>query len=294
MDRKRWWNACALGVCLVVASCSGGSGTGGDSLGGEDGGGDAPPVPDGATVGFLETPLTSDDSFVLHGTLPVPARTFPRVDGLAPFTILDFDGVPLPTQLEVVSRYPRPSDGADVVELLARVRRDPSLAPGTYARYEVVLDPHAPDATAGPGAPGALDLLQGPQLVRPSVAALLADPRSIEIVAYDCFGNRYDLAPLDGTGVMRRERYGVAQTELRSYGNLDPSPPVAGPSGTLPHLLGVHAYISTFADEEFLGLDLRFHNGHSGRDPSTEADGAVPGRIAPDPVICLFRVRRVT
>lgn len=269
MESGVWWRGIALGACTVLGACAGGAGEG-SSFGGEDGGGFAPPLPDGATVGFLETPLPNDDAFVLHGTLPVPPRTFPRADGQDPFTVLDYDGTPLPTQTEVVTRYPHPDDGADVVEVIARVQRDPALGSSTYARYEVVQQPRSP--LPAPGTADVGDLVNATADLPASLTGLLSDPLAIEIIAYDCFGNAYAFAPLDGSGWMRLERYGVAQTELRVYDNLRPAPSVSGPSGTLPHFLGAHAYLSTFSGEEFARLDLRLHNGHSGRDGATDQD----------------------
>ena len=72
--------------------------------------------------------------------------------------------------------------------------------------------------------------------------------------------------PLDGTSSYRLVRYGRVHTELRSYQNLRPTAPSSGPTGTLHHMFGVHAYTSTFGGDEVIGLDLRFHNGHSGVD----------------------------
>jgi hypothetical protein len=63
--------------------------------------------------------------FVLQATLPVPTGTHPRPDGLVGLAILDGAGAPLQTQLDAVSRYPRPEDGADVVEIAASVDAPP-------------------------------------------------------------------------------------------------------------------------------------------------------------------------
>ncbi|MEQ1867621.1 MAG: hypothetical protein ABL996_23595, partial [Micropepsaceae bacterium] len=83
----------------------------------------------------------------------VPPNTYPRGDGKNPFVVLNWDGTPLTTQTEIVSRYAAPSEGADVVEVTARVERDPGLAAGTKMHYEVRYAPHAM-----PPGPGAADL----------------------------------------------------------------------------------------------------------------------------------------
>jgi hypothetical protein len=53
-------------------------------------------------------------------------------------------------------------------------------------------------------------------------------------------------------------------SQLRVYQTMLPEPPVTGPQGTLPHLFGVHSYVSVFAGRPYIGLDLRFNNAQSG------------------------------
>jgi hypothetical protein len=270
--------ALALALCAgaALAACGSGSsgfsgppqgpfGGGGPSFG-EDGGDPAPPLSTGATVTWLETQLAGLDTFVLRGTIPVTPGTYPRSDGLQPFTIYDFDGTPLETQTEVVSRFANAADGADVVEVVARVRKDPLLAADDYARYRVRQSPRP----AGPvaGTPGIEDL-NAPQVTTPNVQTLLANATGIEIATYDVYGNKYVCHPLDGSGSKRLLRHGRVQSTLRVYQDMVP---VSPNSTTLPHLFGVHAYISTIRGDDLIGLDLRFHNGHSGNDSSTAMD----------------------
>jgi len=240
-----------------------------DTCQGEDGGPPAPPGIQGSVVARLRTSAFNTYPFVLRGTLPVPPHTFPRPDGKDPFVVLDWDGSPALTQTEIVSRYANPAEGADVVEILATVGRDPGLAVGTLLDYDVVLAPHA-----APADPGTVDLrdLGATQPLTSETLALLADPAAIEIRAYDCFGNLYVSRPLDGTGGFKLMRHGPVQTELRVYQVMRPEPFVGGAAGTLPHLLGVHAYLSTFSGQNVIGLDLRFNNGHSGRDTTSNLD----------------------
>ncbi len=217
-------------------------------------------------VAVLETRAPILDEFVLRGTIPVPPRTFPRPDGRAPLTVLDWDGTPLVTQTEIVSRYARESDGADVVEVIARVRRDPAITAGTPLRYTVVR--------GGPF----MDPEETTQGLPESVLALLRDPAAIEIATYDCFGNKYISRPLNGAGTARFVRKGPVHTELRVYQDMVPRFRVDGPTGTLPHFFGVHAYISAFQGSQNLGLDLRFHNGHDGHDDDSALDDPL-GRV---------------
>jgi len=238
---------------------------------GEDGGGGAPPAAEGQNVAWLETtaPDPSIDSFILRGTVPVPPGTYPRTDGKDPFVVLDWNGTPLVTQTEIVSRYADESKGADVVEVLAKVHRAPGAAGGAQVRYAVVLSPTT--ALAGPGTVDVGDLL-ATSAVPASVQAMLADPQGLEIALFDCFGNKYACHPLDGTGTLSLKKRGRVTTELCVYQMMTPAPVVTGPSGTLPHALGVHAYISTLTGQEILGLSLRFNNGGSGRNTGSSLD----------------------
>ncbi|NOT30687.1 MAG: hypothetical protein HOP15_09605 [Planctomycetes bacterium] len=211
------------------------------------------------TVAVLETRAPDVSRFLLRATVPLPPGIFPRADGQNPLTVLDFDGAPLRTQIELVSRYPAEADGADVVEVLAQVRRDPALAPGALAQYAVIAR-----AQAGPLPHGAVEPL--PDVVR----ALLQDPSGIEIAAWDCFGNQYVSRPFDGSGARAELRGGPLQSEARVYQDMLPVNPVKG--STLPHFLGVHAYLSLFRGTKQIGLDLRFHNAHDGHDTTSERD----------------------
>jgi hypothetical protein len=99
-------------------------------------------------------------------------------------------------QVETVSLYAVDADGADVVEILARVRRDPAVTAGTRVRYSVSFAPHADNAA--PGAAGVEDLSAGATDVPPNVSSFLANPANIVISATDVFGNDYTTRPLDG------------------------------------------------------------------------------------------------
>jgi hypothetical protein len=266
----------ALGALIASAAACSGSSLGEDEPNGarppsvgEDGGEAAPALSNGETVTFLTTKLIDLDTFILRGNIPVPPGTFPRPDGLLPFTIHDYDGTPLETQTEIVSRYADEADGADVVEVLARVRADPALSIYSQAEYEVRQSPRP--APPAPGTPDLTDLAT-PLNLPANVAGLFADPTSIEIATYDCFGNKYVSHPLDGTGTFKLVRHGRVQSELSVYQTMLPVTPDAGPSGTLPHFFGVHAYVSTIRGDDLLGLDLRFNNGHSGNDDTTTDD----------------------
>jgi len=207
-------------------------------------------------VAVLETRRPSVIEFLLRGTLPVPRGTFPRPDGLNPFTILDYDGRPLVTQVEIVSRYTREEDGADVVELLARVHRDPALAPKAPARYSVVLfHPNPPEFDALDPVPQEVD-------------DLILDPNALEVATYDCFGNRYVSRPFTISNRVILH-HGPVHAEARTYQNMTAR---VGAPRALPHFFGVHAYVSWSRESSSVGLELRFHNAHDGHDTTSALD----------------------
>jgi hypothetical protein len=216
-----------------------------------------PQEPRRRIVGVLETHAPGVEEFLLRGTLPVPRGTFPAADGAA-LTVIDYDGTPLATQVESVSSYSDADDGADVVELLARVRRDPGLEAGVPSRFAVALlrQVQAPPAPPAP--------------VPEEVRELLLAPRGLEITSYDCFGNKYVSRPFGLLSPFTVLRRGPVQAEVRVHQQMLPEPPREG--STLPHLLGVHAYVSWFAGSSTVGLDLRFHNAQDGHDPASKLD----------------------
>jgi hypothetical protein len=182
---------------------------------------------------------------------------FPRHDGLEPFRVRDTNGSLVLAQTEIVSRYPDDDDGADVVEIAAVVHRPHTLPPGAPLLYDVVYDPHE----------------RGTARVHPTVRdELLAPPDAVRIVARDVFNNMYLLDPLRPDLPTKTMRQGLAICERRTYGSMMPVSPETGPTGTLAHMFGVHAYVRTFDQQPFLELDLRFHNGHSGLNHTTTAD----------------------
>lgn len=215
-----------------------------------------------ALVALLETPAPQLASFHLRATVPVRRGTFPTADGRVPFVVRDWTGRLLPTQVDVVSRYPRWSDGADVVEVSAVATRPADAVPGVPLFYAVVRRPAAGAPPAGAPFPAG---------VPADVLGLLADPDSIRVRSRDCFGNVYVHRPLAAQHVAPLVA-GPLRNLVRTHGAQLPEPEVAGPSGTLPHLLGVHAYLSTHRAEARVGLDLRLHNAHSGNDPATSED----------------------
>lgn len=300
----------SLSLVALLAACGGGGGDdeggggdGGAGDGGEElgdggdpgGGGDPPPPPgpdpgsgggdsgnfggpefpltEGLTVATLALPQPSIDNFVLRATVPLPTGVYPGAANTSPFAIVNPDGGLVPAQTEIVSRYALAADGADVVELIAVVERDGAIATGQQTFYDVVLADHFnPDAPATVGE--LADIADDNPFIPASVSSLLATPGQVRVVAYDVFGNRYSTDLFHGYNDAQWKKYGHTMGQVRAHGILLPESPSSGPTGTLPHLFGVHAYVSAWAGEELVGLDLRIHNGFDGHDTGDPTDDA--------------------
>lgn len=232
----------------------------------------ASPMPVG-TVGLLEVEVPAEERFVLHGTLPLPQGVEPTLGSTAGLWVVEAGGTLVPAQVEVVTRYPNPEHGADVVEVLARVRRPMQYAPGTRLRYAVVLGAPAAEPATPANQPSAL--YQGLEGVPGEVVSLLNSSQGLQLEARDVFGHLYRMDVL-GNGVQRQVlKHGRYHAEMKFSGAMMPVAPVSGPTGTLAHFPGVHVYLRTWSDEPVLGLDIRVHNAFDGNDPADPRDDAV-------------------
>ncbi|MBL8857408.1 MAG: hypothetical protein JNL28_02740 [Planctomycetes bacterium] len=274
--------ACTAGLTLIAAfsaalsGCSSGEKTGALNSGASGGGGvivpSGPGVPSvqkppinaladvGDIVGQFELTAPTVAEFTLHGTLPVPRGTFVPGSGTEPFVLVDAAGDVTPAQVESVTRYPSAADGADVVEVIARVARPATAVGGQMVRYDVRYQPH-PTASMTP---------------TPPVQDLLAHERGVVLRTKDVFGHAYsaDLfhdARENGPS-LRTLKNGRFEKQIATHHVMRPTDPLEGPQGTLKHHLGVHAYATTYASEDFVSLDLRVHNAFSGLDATTTDD----------------------
>lgn len=271
----RWFGttsalALVLGGCGIDFDLDGNGGEASSGSGGGNGVVDEPPPPSlgdlaepGDVVGVFEVAVPSITPYVVHGTMPVPAGAFVPPTASVPFQVRGPDGVASMAQVETVTRWPRAEDGADVVEILARVDRPTGIAPGARVRYEIVYQPH------------------GAGLCHPSaqVESLLAEPGALVLRARDVFGQEYtaDLYAdaRAGGGSARALKRGRVSAEMSTHEVLKPVTPSTGPTATLPHLMGAHAYVTRWTGEDFVALDLRVHNAFSGRDASTTDDDPI-------------------
>src|SRR5262245_32468249 len=216
-----WRSALALAVALSAACAGGGGGGGGSGGSGGDptayftspGSGGGSSSTGGSVVALIELEAPQASPFVVHATVPVPPGTFPRSDGKLPLAIRNADGFVVPTQMQIVSRYPSDDDGADVVEVLGRVDLPAGITPGERVHYEVVQHTHAT---------GLLPLQQ-------DLVDFLMEPGHALLVAEDVFGNRYQLDLLESIShpelhprleVLRK---GQAAVQFRTYDVMKPT-----------------------------------------------------------------------
>ncbi|MCA9000677.1 MAG: hypothetical protein KDB61_02055 [Planctomycetes bacterium] len=206
----------------------------------------APPPLAGGPVARFTHPAPTRTSYVLHGTLPIPAGTWDGNRQHPSLAFQNYDGSLAPTQMEVVTR--NAVGEPEVVELIGRVKRDPAVAAGTPIDFEVV-------------AHGATPM---PFVLRNDVMRLLHNPGQIVMHTTDVFGNRYQtdlMRDLHG-GTQRVLKQGEC---LEQFGGHRILTPVAGSDAStrLPHMMGVKVYTTVLSGSGVVALDLVVHNAMS-------------------------------
>ncbi len=236
-----------------------------------------PPTGAGSQLARLEVAIPEGEHFVLRGTLPLPKGVHGGSAGPLALGIELEPGTAVPAQVEIVSRYPRAQDGADVIEVLARLPRPAGVETGSSVEFPVVVLEGQVPAAAQPADPRD-GLLQGPLDLPGAVATLLSSPSNIQVVARDVFQHEYRLDLLGSASHHQLLKHGFHHAQLRSHGSLMPVSPTGGNQGTLAHFFGVHSYLGTWSGEPVVTLDLRIHNGHDGADKTTTSDDPL-GRV---------------
>lgn len=209
-------------------------------------------------VATLEMGAPRVRNFVLRATVPVPRGTYPRPDGLSPLAVEDIDGTLVPTQVDVVSWYPGHPLDADVLEVIAHVRRPGGAQQDDRITYRVFTAPHNPGGLGFSG----------------QVENLASAGGSMQIRSHDAFGNQY-VANLNRStvGGRRVTKAGPLIEEIAHHDIMRTTSPNLGPpTGALPRFFGVHSYLSKIWGEETMLLDLRVHNGTSGLDTQDPID----------------------
>ncbi|MDP6761518.1 MAG: hypothetical protein QF860_01460 [Planctomycetota bacterium] len=214
------------------------------------------PRPDGPVLARVELAAPSAPSFLLRATIPIPRGV---LDGpLAPLGLrrAGDEGEARVAQVEVVTRR---ADGTpEVIEVVAAMELSEDDRASGRLRYELV--------GRATGAPP-------PR--RPDGLAALLDPEQggrLALRARDVHGHAYRcdlLAEVDegGVGSRRIDADGPYLRRWRVAGVLlpvEPSADAPAPGGQpLPHMMGVHAYLTRRRGDRALSVDLRVHNGTS-------------------------------
>lgn len=217
----------------------------------------------GDVVAEFELAAPDHTPFILHGTMPVPPGMHIPGSAQSPFLVRAQNGSTTRAQVEVVTRYPSAAEGSDVVEILATVQRPGNAGPGDRIHYAIVWSPNP----------------SGTLAVDTDVQTLLDTADSLIVRSTDVFGHSYEADVLrdlrDDTSELRTLRDGPVAKQVRTYENLVPVLPASGATGTLPHMMGVHSFVTIWDAEPFFSLDVRFHNGHEGFDPGSDQDDPV-------------------
>ncbi|MDF1839400.1 MAG: hypothetical protein P1V35_16150, partial [Planctomycetota bacterium] len=247
-------------LCGLLAACSGGAGDSGPGPGTSFSSTNDGVVADNEVVATVRMQAPNTEDFILSATLPVPPGTVTEDSLTVPISVAGVGDIAVPTQIEVVSRYPDADDGADVIHILAHVRRPDDVAAGEMIDYKVGLNPHTRYD---------LELEPDPEL-------LLQAPGAIKLVAEDPMGHTYTADVLtslrDGSERAEIQMDGVCARRIKTHEVLMPTEQVAGALGTLPHMMGVHSYLTVFRGQNYAQLDLHVHNGMDGRDPTVSSD----------------------
>ncbi|MFT7677162.1 MAG: hypothetical protein ACI8QC_001139 [Planctomycetota bacterium] len=214
----------------------------------------------GRLVANLELAAPRRRTFVLRATLPVPREYRLPEPGRTNLLVEDrASGLLIAAQIQTVTRS---ADGRpEVIELLAKVGLATSDNPGRRITYKVILGDE-------------------PLRSKPAVAAvarrlLNGQGTRLRLRTRDVYGNVYEADLLGskehpGHGSSAWIRSGPAARQRRVYSTLVPVE-LSGNGLPLPHLMGVHAYLTEWDGDERLSLDLRVNNGASSgsRAPST-------------------------
>ncbi len=229
--------------------------------------GESPGEPAAKIVARLELSAPATSRFLLRATLPVPRDLSASGSGqpLLGITSHDRERSLVPAQLEIVTRSP--SGEPEVVEILAPVELAPAEKAGARVRYAVVDLRARAQPVPRPGF-----------MATERVAGLLAPDASQPFLlrTRDVFDNTYAVelgtsakGPGFGSRTVLKDGPWLRQTRLAAV-----LVPVerSGNGEPLPHLMGVHAYLTEIAGFDRLVLDVRVHNGlgSAGRAPEPE------------------------
>jgi hypothetical protein len=217
----------------------------------------------GGVVAKLEVEVGTLPIIQLRAVVPVPRETLRRGAANRPFRLRDSHGVLSPTQVEVVAQRALDLDGADVVEVVALVEPPLGAQPGDRVQYDLVWHDTQHESFLASFAGEDLAGLRGGIMLR----------------ARDARGHVYEsdlTRPLrEGGPGWSVEADGRIYRRDRTHTTLEPVVVVGGAAPTLPHLMGVHAFVTQHAWTSAVRLDLHVHNAFTGRDATDDSDDAL-------------------
>jgi hypothetical protein len=226
------------------------------------------PLEAGDIVAVMEMDRPIANEFILHGAIPLPKGLYPTLDGSVPFGVVDYDDTVVPAQVDIVTRFPDSTDGASVVEISARVHRDPSEL-AAKLKYNVVMTNYTPlgDLTDT----SVLGFLKNTPNLPSNLKNDILKEGSLVIKAEDFESSySYSLDIFKGySKIMRGNTNGDIRRTIRTYDVLTPSSPTMA---AYSHLQGVFAYVTTSTDSDVLLLDMRVVNASNGMDKTTAKD----------------------
>jgi hypothetical protein len=217
----------------------------------------------GGVVAKLEVQVGSLPLMQVRAVVPVPRETLRRGAQNRPFRLRDSQGVLSPTQVDVVAQRALDLDGADAVEVVALVEPPLGAQPGDRVQYDLVWHE-----------------TQHESFLAPVSGEDIAGTRGgIVLRARDALGHLYEAdvtKPLREGGVAwSNEVDGRIYRRDRTHTTMRPVVVVGGAAPTLPHLMGVHAFITQHAWTSAVRLDLHVHNAFTGKDPLDDQDDAL-------------------
>jgi hypothetical protein len=249
---------------MGLAACSASGDLGAGGLTGESHTGGGIEVDEDDIVAALQCQAPAQGNFVVHGTLPLPRGVWrPDSDPRSPFALVGADMRTLVTQCDVVSLYPNAADGVAVVEISAVVQQNSLPTPGTPLIFPVAWMPFR----------------EGSMTLDQDLRAMLGTPGSLRLVTRDVFGHTYEAdlfkEVVSNDRRVPKTREGQVVHGYRTHEVLLPTVPVPGLEGTMPHMMGVHSYITVYDKQGFFSLDLHIHNGMDGLDKTSSDDDAL-------------------
>ena len=229
-------------------------------------------------VSSVTVELPTAESFILRAVIPVPKTTYFDDDNVNPLSVMNSDGNLVHTQVETVTRYANYGrDGADTVEIIARVDRPAGASPGDYATYKIYNTPTTKELTSDLD-PRSFFNLDGQSS---DFSGLLNS--NLRISTNDIYGNYYFCNLLDVSEEnIEVHRNGKVARSARLFCPVTPSIPACNdPWNNCPYerMFTVHAYVTVLEGEDYLLVDFNFKNTQDGLHKSEEPSNVALQKI---------------